>query len=411
MNAAKSIACALTVLLFAVEVSAQTPLGTVFTYQGQLKNAGSPANGSFNMVFELFDVPTGGVALNTQFFPGTTVTNGLFTVQLDFGNLYDGNQRWLDITVNGTTLTPRQELTAAPYALFSAGPWTKDGANLYYNNGNVGIGTSSPTSKLVVTGSANAALINGIASSGTGVYGASSGPGNDPGTGVQGSSSDPNGTGVYGFANSSTGQNIGVYGRTASAQGYAGYFFGANNYFSGNVGIGTLFPTAKLHIAGSAGVDGIRFPDGTLQTTAAAGSSSAGKLVASGFISGSIFVTINNPNPVWQFYGPTTNVTLAAGQRLQVIASAAIGINTGPSAFSIDVAYQLQGNPTITNFAGGGYMDVKTVSGMRSTWALNGHATGLAAGTYAIGVVVRSTTAALNDNDFVNLSYMVFNAP
>lgn len=40
---------------------------------------------------------------------------------------------------------------------------------------------------------------------------------------------------------------------------------------NGNVGIGTSSPTAKLHIGGSAGVDGLRFPDGTLQTTAATG--------------------------------------------------------------------------------------------------------------------------------------------
>lgn len=37
----------------------------------------------------------------------------------------------------------------------------------------------------------------------------------------------------------------------------------------GNVGIGTTEPTARLHIAGTPGADGIRFPDGTLQTTAA----------------------------------------------------------------------------------------------------------------------------------------------
>src|SRR5690606_23152028 len=39
----------------------------------------------------------------------------------------------------------------------------------------------------------------------------------------------------------------------------------------GNVGIGTVDPTAKLHIGGTAGVDGIKFPDGTVQTTAASG--------------------------------------------------------------------------------------------------------------------------------------------
>lgn len=36
----------------------------------------------------------------------------------------------------------------------------------------------------------------------------------------------------------------------------------------GNVGIGTTNPTARLHIAGAVGVDGVRFPDGSLQTTA-----------------------------------------------------------------------------------------------------------------------------------------------
>ncbi|MFH1110574.1 MAG: tail fiber domain-containing protein [Planctomycetota bacterium] len=40
---------------------------------------------------------------------------------------------------------------------------------------------------------------------------------------------------------------------------------------SGDVGIGTTTPGAKLDVAGIAGTDGIRFPDGTLQTTAASG--------------------------------------------------------------------------------------------------------------------------------------------
>jgi hypothetical protein len=42
-----------------------------------------------------------------------------------------------------------------------------------------------------------------------------------------------------------------------------------NTIFGGNVGIGTADPKAKLHIGGSIGVDGIMFPDGSLQTTAA----------------------------------------------------------------------------------------------------------------------------------------------
>ncbi|MCX6107827.1 MAG: hypothetical protein NTY08_18520 [Proteobacteria bacterium] len=39
----------------------------------------------------------------------------------------------------------------------------------------------------------------------------------------------------------------------------------------GNVGIGTTAPGAKLEIAGTSGVDGIKFPDGSIQTTSATG--------------------------------------------------------------------------------------------------------------------------------------------
>lgn len=37
---------------------------------------------------------------------------------------------------------------------------------------------------------------------------------------------------------------------------------------NGRVGVGIINPSAKLHLGGTPGVDGIRFPDGTLQTTA-----------------------------------------------------------------------------------------------------------------------------------------------
>ena len=111
------VAGSLSVFL-AVSASWADPLGTAFTYQGRLKNAGSPANGSFNMDFKLYPVPAGGTLLASQTLPGVSVTNGLFTVQVDFGaGVFDGNQRWLDVTVDGTPLVPSQELTATPYAL------------------------------------------------------------------------------------------------------------------------------------------------------------------------------------------------------------------------------------------------------------------------------------------------------
>ena len=100
-------------------------MGTGFTYQGRLLSGGSPANGSFNMTFGLFDVASGGTALATVGPNSVSVANGLFNVVLDFGQNFDGQARWLEIEVSGTTLSPRQPLTPSPYALALPGLWTQ----------------------------------------------------------------------------------------------------------------------------------------------------------------------------------------------------------------------------------------------------------------------------------------------
>jgi hypothetical protein len=112
---------------------AQTPLGTSFTYQGRLEESGSPANGTYDFRFMLFDAPLGG----NQVGPIVTrddvfVSTGLFTVGIDFGAVFVNQRRFLEIGVRpgastGTydVLSGRQELTAAPSALFGASaPWT-----------------------------------------------------------------------------------------------------------------------------------------------------------------------------------------------------------------------------------------------------------------------------------------------
>ncbi len=91
-----------------------------------LNDGGAPANGSYDLTFALFNTNVTGTALaGTLTNSATAVSNGLFTVTLDFSNRFDGTPRWLEIGVrtNGasgfTTLSPRQQLTPTPYAIFA----------------------------------------------------------------------------------------------------------------------------------------------------------------------------------------------------------------------------------------------------------------------------------------------------
>src|SRR5438067_10218682 len=111
------IALALVALfLSALAVTAQGPkphtpsaaLGSGFTYQGQLKQNGAPVNGTLSLAFRLYAVPSGGSALGTitQTVP---ITNSLFTTVLDFGNQFNGDERYLSIAVGSDPeLMPRQ---------------------------------------------------------------------------------------------------------------------------------------------------------------------------------------------------------------------------------------------------------------------------------------------------------------
>jgi len=114
-------------------VGIQAALGTAFTYQGQLKKAGSPISDTCDFQFSLWDASTGGTQIgSTQTKTGVSVSNGYFTISdLDFGaDAFRGDARWLQIAVRCTgdtsyTTLPRQPLTAAPYALFSkTAPWS-----------------------------------------------------------------------------------------------------------------------------------------------------------------------------------------------------------------------------------------------------------------------------------------------
>lgn len=188
------------------------PLGTAFTYQGQLKQAGAPFTGSADFEFSLwsdpFDADPGALVAGPVSMPAVAVNNGLFTATLDFGpGAFSGEARWLEVTVNGTPLLPRQGITAAPFALSIPGlATTPEGLDVS--------GDVHAAGEIVASAySSNSPLIFKV----------------NPGD-VE-----------------------------------CARFDDANCY----LGLGTDAPQARLHIGGAAGVDGIMFPDGSVQTSAA----------------------------------------------------------------------------------------------------------------------------------------------
>ena len=110
-----------------LQLSSACAQGTAFTYQGQLDSGTNLAHGTYNLTFSLFNTNTSGVAIAGPVTNnGVFVTNGLFTVLVDFGfGAFTGGTNWLQIGVqtNGAgsfaTLAPRQELTPTPYATYA----------------------------------------------------------------------------------------------------------------------------------------------------------------------------------------------------------------------------------------------------------------------------------------------------
>jgi len=115
-------------LLLALSVSwhSRPAQASPITYQGRLVDGAALANGSYEITFRLFDDAIAGSPIGSALVKNpVTVQNGLFTVDLDFGDAaFPGTARWLELAARpaissdpAEILSPRQAIYAVPYAI------------------------------------------------------------------------------------------------------------------------------------------------------------------------------------------------------------------------------------------------------------------------------------------------------
>jgi hypothetical protein len=232
---------------------------TAFTYQGSLDDAGAPASGLHDFRFRLFDAASGGSQLgSTLCVDNVTVVEGVFTAQPDFGQQFATTaQRYLEIEVRRDTgltcgsaagfvvMTPRQQITATPVATHANSAFALDAADgsptsavFVDNSGNVGIGTTTPATKLHVKG----------AEEGLHIDGAAVGASNVAYTGFY----DLNGTRT-GYVGDGSSSDNSVYLNSDAGDVHLYTAVGAalTAKSDGKVGIGTTTPRSSLHVIGS----------------------------------------------------------------------------------------------------------------------------------------------------------------
>lgn len=166
MKSAKLAAYRLFLTSFAIIVStfAAAAQTSTFTYQGRLSDGAAQASGTYDLGFALFDQAAGGAQIGTaQTRAAVNVSNGVFTVQLDFGAAaFPGANRFLEITVkrpsdaNFTTLAPRQPVTSTPYAIRALNATNADNATT----------AATATTATMATTATNAQQLGGTAASG-----------------------------------------------------------------------------------------------------------------------------------------------------------------------------------------------------------------------------------------------------
>ncbi|MCP4712774.1 MAG: hypothetical protein GY869_29450, partial [Planctomycetes bacterium] len=249
MKRAQEVVLMLVVVL-AFSGTAWAQFGTAFTYQGRLSDNGAHAQGEFDFQFKTYNDPN--IALGSQigitvFQEDLLVSNGLFTVNLDFGlKPFTSDARWLEIGVRPgnsndpyTILNPLQAITPNPLAILAhkaqtlIAPDGKPEVAVYVDNdGKVGIGTITPTNPFQVESEFESPIYgrvtSSVSSTAVGVLGETNGSGSgvlgegfgDSAKGVSGIARGQFGVGVKGIAFSFTGNTKALSADNWSTTGY-----------------------------------------------------------------------------------------------------------------------------------------------------------------------------------------------
>ncbi len=232
-------------ILVASAAAAQTPLGADFTYQGELKQTGSPVNGTADFRFRLYTAAAAGGQIGPEIAQNNiSLVGGRFAVPLDFGSAaFGGDQRWLEIDVRSPAgagafvmLTPRQRITVAPVARYAsqaesastagnAAALNGQGGAFYTNAGNLTSGTL-PGARLAGTyGNAVSFTNAGSAFAGSG-------------TGLGGLNASNLASGTVADARLSP---------NVALRNTGNIFTGLVNSFMGRIGVGTGSPSYPIH--------------------------------------------------------------------------------------------------------------------------------------------------------------------
>ena len=129
------VALLLSIAGIAAHATAQS---TAFTYQGQLNAGGVMPTGTYQFTFTLYDAASGGAQVigTAPIQRSIQVVNGLFTTDLDFGQVFNGAQSWLEIKVgttvpNEAALAARQPINVVPVALYALNSAPGDFADFF----------------------------------------------------------------------------------------------------------------------------------------------------------------------------------------------------------------------------------------------------------------------------------------